>query len=40
MIISPGLGRYGAETSGATGVAGSKDHCNINVYSLAGVFKF
>jgi OmpA-OmpF porin, OOP family len=35
-----GWDRYGAETSGATGVAGSKDHYNINVYSLAGVFKF
>ncbi len=35
-----GWDRYGAETSGATGVAGSKDHYHLNVYSLAGVFKF
>ncbi len=35
-----GWDRYGAETSGATGVVGSKDHYNINIYSLGAVFKF
>ena len=35
-----GWDRYGAETSGATGVVGSKDHYNINIYSLGAVFRF
>ncbi len=38
--IRLGWDRYGAETSGAIGIAGSKDHYNINVYSLGAVFKF
>ena len=35
-----GWDRYGAETSGATGIVGSKDHYNINTYTLAAVFRF
>lgn len=35
-----GWDRYGASTSGGSGVAGAIDDYNVNVYSLAAVMKF
>lgn len=35
-----GWDRYGAATTGGSGVVGAKDNFNANVYSLGGVFKF